>query len=251
MPRNVRNSRTGHPPRRRRRVRRPRLRRRRRRPHRPARRRQQGDDLLPLPQQGAPLPRDRPRHVHRRQQPAPAPSPPAASPPPTRLDAFIDAIVAEARAPAAPPADDDARDRRGRPAPRPRHAPASWSASSRTCGRSSTRASGRGAFRRVDPVLMYFTLVGPIVDVPRPAPRCGMPIGRLAGSRGRTASIAAAFSRHLDGVRRRRARSADHLKAAARRALEPGATTGPGPDRHHGSATTGRRRPAGRSGEQA
>ena len=52
--------------RRRRRVRGARLRRRERRPHRPRRPPQQGDDLLPLQEQGRALPRDPARHVRRR-----------------------------------------------------------------------------------------------------------------------------------------------------------------------------------------
>ena len=52
--------------RRRRRVRRARLRRRQHRPHRPRRAPEQGDDLLPLQEQGRALPRDPARHVRRR-----------------------------------------------------------------------------------------------------------------------------------------------------------------------------------------
>ena len=73
--------------RRRRGVRRARLRRRQRGPHRPRRPPQQGDDLLPLQEQGGALPRDPARHVRRRRARASPPSPRPTRRPTTRFAA--------------------------------------------------------------------------------------------------------------------------------------------------------------------
>ena len=62
-----------HSRRRLRRVRRPRLRRHDRRSHRPPRPRQQGDDLLPLPEQARPLHLHHPRRLHAHHRAACAP----------------------------------------------------------------------------------------------------------------------------------------------------------------------------------
>jgi AcrR family transcriptional regulator len=104
-----------------------------------------------------------------------------------------------------------------------------------------------GAFRRVDPVVMHFSLVGPIVMYMASTPvRNAMgrlPIGRIA--RGEVATL----SRHLtangdvDAL-------CTHVKTAARRVLErqPARAARRKALR---SRTTSRRQPAARSGEQA
>jgi AcrR family transcriptional regulator len=103
------------------------------------------------------------------------------------------------------------------------------------------------AFKRVDPVLMYFTLVGPIVMYLAGAPVRNA-IGRLKRpglSRGETSAL----GRHLTAFGDVEALG-EHLKAAARRALEHEAARG-SLRRAPGPRTRGRRRAAGRSGEQA
>ena len=60
--------------------------------------RQQGDDLLPLPQQGGALPRDSRRHVPRRLRPRPRRCRLRGRRRKTRSGGFIDAIAAEAQA---------------------------------------------------------------------------------------------------------------------------------------------------------
>ena len=76
-----------------RRVRRPRLRRHHRRSHRPPRPRQQGDDLLPLPQQARPLHGHRPRAVYRHHRASCARSPPSRLPLDRKLDRLIETLV--------------------------------------------------------------------------------------------------------------------------------------------------------------
>jgi hypothetical protein len=103
------------------------------------------------------------------------------------------------------------------------------------------------AFKRVDPVLMYFTLVGPIVMYLAGAPVRNA-IGQLKKP-GLSRREAAALSRHLTAFGDVGALG-EHLKAAARRALEPqparrAARRAPVP------RTRGGRRAAGRSGDQA
>jgi hypothetical protein len=101
------------------------------------------------------------------------------------------------------------------------------------------------AFKRVDPVLMHFTLVGPIVMYLASAPFRNA-IGQLRSTRP-ARSDAAARSRHLTAHGDVDALS-DHVKVAARRLLEsaPGSRS-----RAPRPRTTSRRQPAVRSGEQA
>ncbi len=104
-----------------------------------------------------------------------------------------------------------------------------------------------GAFRRVDPAVMHFSLVGPIVMYMASAPvRNAM--GRLPIRRIPRSELAM-LSRHLTAYGDVDALCA-HLKTAARRALE----RQPAPAAHREalrSQTTGRQKPAARSGEQA
>lgn len=103
------------------------------------------------------------------------------------------------------------------------------------------------AFKHVDPVLMYFTLVGPIVMYLASAP-VRTAIGHLK-KLGVNGIDPAGFSRHLTAFGDVGALG-DHLKAAARRTLErdPRRTPVRGTRRHR---TAGRRHAAGHSGEQA
>ena len=104
-----------------------------------------------------------------------------------------------------------------------------------------------GAFKRVDPVLMYFTLVGPIVMY-----LAGAPVRETIGRLKDPVPLGfdpTAFSRHFAAGGDAGALS-DHLKAAAKRALERGPRRLPVPSISRQRAT-GRRRAAGGSGEQA
>jgi TetR/AcrR family transcriptional regulator len=103
------------------------------------------------------------------------------------------------------------------------------------------------AFKRVDPVLMYFTLVGPIVMYLASVP-VRHAIGHLKKP-GVTGIDPAAFKGHLTAFGDVGALG-DHLKAAARRTLERGAgrTARAG---IRGHRTAGHRHTAGNSGEQA
>ena len=152
-----------------RRVRRPRLRRRPRRPHRPPRPRQQGDALLPLPQQAGPLsgaaapdlhPRRRAPGSHRRERRA---APPTRSIAHRRPGGFI----TRARV---LPGHHAARGRRRRrpsrcrtPSPRSPRFRAPSAASSR-------RASPARSFRPVHPIAAYFSMLAPIVVYSAGAP---------------------------------------------------------------------------------
>ena len=103
------------------------------------------------------------------------------------------------------------------------------------------------AFRRVDPVVMHFTLVGPIVMY-----MASTPVRRAIGELQHTGFArreVAALRRHLTAPGDVVALTS-HMKAAARRVLE----RQPAPARLRraaGPRTTSRRRPAAASGEQA
>ncbi len=169
----------------------------------------------------------------------------SAAPPAAKLEAFIEAIVAEARA-------------------RP-HLPPMMMREAAEGGRhldpevfrvilgifGNMRAvldegAEAGAFVRVDPVLMYFTLVGPLVMFLSIAP-IRRAIGRVKMP-GIPRNDAADLRRHLaalgdvDALR-------EHLKTIARRALERGDARGR--RRTAWTLARGRRRAASRPGEQA
>jgi TetR/AcrR family transcriptional regulator len=101
------------------------------------------------------------------------------------------------------------------------------------------------AFTRVDPVLMHFTLVGPIVMYLASAPFRSA-IGQLRSTRLARAEVAA-LSRHLTAHGDVDALS-DHVKVAARRLLETAPSNRPKAPRPQ---TTSRRQLTARSGEQA
>jgi len=102
-------------------------------------------------------------------------------------------------------------------------------------------------FKHVDPVLMYFTLVGPIVMYLASAP-VRSAIGHLAKTGG-TGIDPSPFTGHLNALRDVAALR-DHLKAAARHTLDRRPTQAR-PGKTQRPRTIGRRRAAGRSGEQA
>ena len=104
-----------------------------------------------------------------------------------------------------------------------------------------------GTFKRVDPVLVYFTLFGPIVVYLGSAP-VRHALGRLARTEA-TGIDAAVLARHLKASGDIGA-LAGHLKATIRQTLsqEPDRAGDPIARRQR---KTGGRRPAGRSGEQA
>jgi AcrR family transcriptional regulator len=102
-------------------------------------------------------------------------------------------------------------------------------------------------FKRVDPVVMYFTLVGPIVMYLAAAPVRNA-IGQLRRT-GLRRSEVAALSRHLTEYGDVDALG-NHVKAAAKRVLERQPTRS-SLRRALGPRTSGRQRAAGRSGEQA
>jgi TetR/AcrR family transcriptional regulator len=101
------------------------------------------------------------------------------------------------------------------------------------------------AFKPVDPVLMHFTLVGPIVMYLASAPFRNA-IGQLRSTRLARGEVAAR-SRHLTAHGDVEALS-EHVKVAARRLLRTAPGSRPRTPR---PPTTSRRQPAERSGEQA
>lgn len=102
-------------------------------------------------------------------------------------------------------------------------------------------------FKHVDPVVMHFTLVGPIVMYMASTPVRDA-IGQLRKTGPAQVNVAA-LSRHLTAHGDVDALS-DHVKVAARRLLERVPASGNRP-RAPRPRTTSRRQPAAKSGEQA
>lgn len=163
-----------------------------------------------------------------------------------KLDGFIEAIVAEARArPHLPPMMMREAAEGGRHLdPEILRTMFGVFANLRTILVEGERAR---AFKRVDPVLMYFTLVGPIVMYLAAAP-VRTSIGQLRKPRLARSEVAV-LNRHMTTIGDVEALR-EHLKETARRALERGHDRGV-PRAALKPRTRGRRPAAGRPGEQA
>ncbi len=148
--------------RRRGRVRRARVRRRQGRPHRRARARQQGDALLPLPEQGRPLSRDPARPV-RRASPPPSRPGAAGGAPDDQIRRFVERRRARSRRAAALSGHLAARDRRGRPPSRRARSSARCGASSRRSARSSRDGRATGVFGDAHPFVTQIGIVAPLL----------------------------------------------------------------------------------------